>query len=226
MFSSSSSSIAATGATFSYVSPCPACTARPTDRANAAASDSRASWADALCPLRIRVLPRVQFHRCRPEICRYTDRVLIRVDKERCTDARLLKPTRGARGRSLLNLGIKRQSTFRRDLLTFLRHQRSLSGAPGTRQRDHLLGSGEFKIDRGSSRIHEKIDVPVLDVTSILSEVDRESVGPPEFREHRCSNRIRLVRHAGLPDRRDVVDVHVQAHIKTPLLWSPDGDIG
>ena len=119
-----------------------------------------------------------------------------------------------------LALRAEGEAPFCRDLFPFFRNECHLSRPPSARQSDHVLGRGDLEIDRSAGRFHQKIDITVLDMTSVFAQVDREPICSTQFGEDSRPHRIRFVRHPRLPNSRDVVDVHVQTHISSLFLWS------
>src|SRR6266545_56798 len=75
----------------------------------------------------------------------------------------------------------------------------------------HVLGRGHLAVEPGRDGLPHDLEVALLDVAAILAEVDRDLVGAAQLREHRGGDRVRVLRAAGLAERRDVVDVDAKA---------------
>ncbi|HAC09104.1 MAG TPA: phosphate transport system regulatory protein PhoU [Phycisphaerales bacterium] len=76
--------------------------------------------------------------------------------------------------------------------------------------RDHLVGRGHLEIELDLHEFVQSPDVVVLNVASILPEVDRDSRGTTQMRLDRGPGRVGLPGPSGLTDGRDMVDVHAE----------------
>ena len=78
--------------------------------------------------------------------------------------------------------------------------------------RHHLIGGGHLEVERAAHRLAQHAHVAVLDVPAILAQVDGDAVGARELAQRSRPHRVGVARAACLPQRRDVVDVHVELH--------------
>src|SRR5690606_32377285 len=71
---------------------------------------------------------------------------------------------------------------------------------------------GEFEVDRGPAGAHQQVGIPILDVPTVLTKVNRDAVGAAEFGEYGRSHRIGLVGATRLSDGGHMVDVDEESH--------------
>jgi hypothetical protein len=86
------------------------------------------------------------------------------------------------------------------------------SGTSVTCDAEHFVGAGQFEIERDAEGAHEAVDVGILDVPAVFAEVRGDAVGAGAYAEFGGGDRIRLVGPARLTERRDVIDVDIEAH--------------
>jgi hypothetical protein len=60
--------------------------------------------------------------------------------------------------------------------------------------------------------LHEHVEVPILDVSSVLAQVDGDAVGSRALGEHGGVGRVRLVDATRLAQRGNVIDVDAQPY--------------
>lgn len=96
------------------------------------------------------------------------------------------------------------------DLEATLRYQHRHLGLQGTGDLDHLGARGHLQVQWKAFDLGERPDIVVLDVASILAEVNRDSIRPPEQGFLGCQDRIGLVGPTCLTNRRDMIDVDTE----------------
>jgi len=75
----------------------------------------------------------------------------------------------------------------------------------------HLVSARHLEVENCPRPVHQALDVSVLDVSAILSQVGRDPVCASPLTRGRRRNRIRVRSAASLAQRRDVIDVDVEA---------------
>lgn len=118
------------------------------------------------------------------------------------------------------------QSALGGHFLATLRDQGHLVRPSGDRDRHHLVGAGELEVEVGPDRGPEDPDVGVLDVAAVFPEVGGDPVHADFLADQGGLNRVGLVSTSRLPERRDVVDVHIKAlvacsHIRPEYNFFP-----
>jgi len=76
---------------------------------------------------------------------------------------------------------------------------------------DHLGSARHFEIQYGGDAPRQSLDVVVLNVAPVLSEVSGDPIRAGLLAEQSCGDRIGLGGATRLPDRRHVIDIDVQA---------------
>ena len=107
-------------------------------------------------------------------------------------------------------------------LFATLGHERHLVRRDVSRELDHLVGRGHLEVQERLDRASQNLHVPVLNVTPVFPEMNRDAVGARVLREHGRFDWIRIQRAARLPERGHVIDVDVESdgHELT-LTWTP-----
>ena len=76
---------------------------------------------------------------------------------------------------------------------------------------DHLVGGGHFEVERLRQFARQPRHVGVADMAPVLAQVSGDAVGAGGDGEKRGADRVGQGTAAGIPHRRDMVDVHTQA---------------
>src|SRR4029078_10169324 len=80
----------------------------------------------------------------------------------------------------------------------------------GEGNRQHLLGSRHFQIQRQVDLGHQPVDVAVGDVAPVFAQMRGSPVSTGLCRDMRRSNRIGMIAPARVPYGRDVIDVDAE----------------
>ena len=107
--------------------------------------------------------------------------------------------------------GRDRQPALGRPLLALLGHQRAEVGLHLARDAQHLVGRRHLQVQHAAHGLAQHPHVAVLDVAAVLAQVDGDAVGARQLAQRRRRDRIGIARPALLAQRRDVVDVDVEA---------------
>ncbi len=148
------------------------------------------------------------------DLPRRLDLLEIRVDEDARPDARLpQRPDVGSQG-----LPVRRdlQSPFRRQLLGPLGHERDDVGPDLERDSLHLVRRGHLHVELGLEGVPQQPQVPLLDVPPVAADMADDAVGAGLLREQGREHGLGLGGLAGLPQRREMVDVDGQSHVISP----------
>ena len=153
-----------------------------------------------------------------------TDEVTTMGSEAAATTDTLASLTASAQLPTSFTIGDDVQSSFRGDLLPFLRHQRYLLRLCLQSNLHDLLGRGHFEIQFHLHGFAENTNIAILDVSSIFAKVNRDSVSPSQFSECSGPDRIRLDRLSSLADSGNVINVdskawHVVIHLSGKGQW-------
>jgi len=97
------------------------------------------------------------------------------------------------------------------DLFAPLWDERHLVRANSLGDREHFVGTGHLEVEDGRHGCGESLDVVVLNVAAIFAEVRGDAIGAGALADNGSVNRVRLHAAARLSQRRDVIDVDVEA---------------
>jgi hypothetical protein len=100
------------------------------------------------------------------------------------------------------------QAAFSRKFLTVLRDERDHVRLYGQGNFGHRLIGGHLQIELGADEFPQEAKIAVLNMASIFSEVDDNTIGPGQFHQHGGSKGVRVGSTTGLPQRGHMVDVH------------------
>jgi hypothetical protein len=101
------------------------------------------------------------------------------------------------------------EASFRGNLLAPLGNERDLMRLEPASDRHHLIRAGHFEVERHVKLILKALNVVILDMAAILSQVRRNAMSSGIDRGQSGKDRIWFVGTPRLSDRGDVVDVHV-----------------
>ncbi len=161
--------------------------------------------------------PRVELDHRRPQFNRGLQLGRVGVNKETRDDSR-----GGHRSNNVLyptSVTHHVQATLGRDFLPILRHQADGIRSQANRKGHHGRCTGHLQIQTGPDALTEALNVAFLNVTSILSKVNRNPVCTGPFCEESQGDRVRLYGPPGgrfmlpiprLPYGRHVVNVHTK----------------
>ena len=163
---------------------------------------------ELLVPIRARVCiaPGVDLDGLRPHAMRRLDLFEVGVHEKTGRDTVLAQtPHDLAHGSAL---GAHVESALRRELLPSLGHQGDRVRAYLERNLQHFRGCGHFEAEALVNSLSQESHVRVLDVPTVLAQVDHDSVRPSQQRQGGRRNRIGLQPSPRLPHGGHVVDVH------------------
>jgi hypothetical protein len=109
------------------------------------------------------------------------------------------------------------QPALGRDLLATLRDEGDLMGSQPLGDSQHLVAAGHLEVEHGTDAPCQTLDVVVLNVPTVLAEMGRDAVGASALTDSGRFDGVRLGAAARLSDRRDVIDVDIEALI---AKWS------
>lgn len=102
------------------------------------------------------------------------------------------------------------QPTFSGDFFATLGDEHDHLGLGGQGDLDHGRGGSHLKIQRNLDGFDQPLKVIVLDMTSILSEVHRDAISPPELCFSGSFDGVGLPRSPGLAQRCHMIDVYTE----------------
>ena len=97
-----------------------------------------------------------------------------------------------------------------RDLLAAFRYERHLVGLHAAGDGDHLRENRPLEIELHLHRPAEHVEIAVLDVAPVLTEVDGDRIGPAELCKRRRPDRVGFDGAARLSERGDMIDVDAE----------------
>ena len=150
----------------------------------------------------------VQLDRVRASVMRPRNGIGIGIDEQAAPDSRRAEAFDAARQPRGVVADI--ESTFGRDFLTPLRHDRHLAWPQPQRQFEDRFGQRHLEVEHGAYASRDALDVGVLDVPSVFAEVRCDAVGPGVLAEQRGFEGIWFVGPACLTNGGDVIDVDEQ----------------
>jgi hypothetical protein len=157
----------------------------------------------------MRVLSGVQLYGHRAEILRALHRVEIGCDEQ--AGANTCRIQAGEPRSQSLRVATHVESALGRDLLAPLWNQRDLVGSQSGGDVEHLVGTGHLEIQHRPHRRAESCDIVVLNVPPVLAQMRGDAVGARTLAAGCREYGVRLVAAPCLTQRRDVIDVDVQA---------------
>ena len=101
--------------------------------------------------------------------------VAIRVDEQRHADAGIAELAAGIAERRFLTGHV--ESALGSDFLAFLGHETAIRRTRLERDADHLIAGRHLEIEACLQRFGTGLHVPVLDVTTVFAQVNRDAVG-------------------------------------------------
>ena len=157
----------------------------------------------------IAITPRMQLDDVGADGCRCLDGLEVGLDEQRDANTGALQfcDERLQRFDAAPDI----EPAFRRALLAPLRHK--ATGVRHMAQRDlqHLIRCRHFEIERPRQLVLEPGDVRIRDVTAVFAQMRGDAVGTALDCEMGCPQRIGMHAAAGIPQRRDVIDVDAEA---------------
>ncbi len=102
------------------------------------------------------------------------------------------------------------QSTLGSQLLGGFRYQTDMFRLDALGNRQHLFGDRHFKIHRRADQLAQQLDIAVLDVTTVLAQMDGNAVCTGLLAQQRRLDRIGITTATGLTHGGDMVDVHTK----------------
>ncbi len=157
-------------------------------------------------------LPGVQLDGGGSEVLRGLDGIQIGIDEKRSSypgGVQCVK--RATEGHGVVS---NVETTLGGDLRSTLRDYGDLVRAEPECDAEHLLGAGHFEVEDGTDGVGQGLHVGILNVPTILSQMDGDTISSGVLGPPGGSNRIGVRSAACLSQRGDVVDVYVK-----PLAW-------
>jgi hypothetical protein len=145
-----------------------------------------------------------------PKLCRSFDGIVFRFDEQADQDTAVFESCDF--GFQVAGLTFDIQSTFGGPLFTLFWNERDSVRHDLLGDADHFLCSAHFKVKRDFDRLFQGEDIPVLDVTAILSEVASDVVGTRELAKHSRLHWIRISFTPRLTHGSDVINVDAKAN--------------
>ena len=108
------------------------------------------------------------------------------------------------------------KAAFGGDLLTPFRHKGDHVGLDAQGNGHHLSRCRHFKIQARTHRLPQKLNITILDMTPVFTQVNSDAISTSKFGKKRMRNRVGFNRSARLTDVRDVIDIDAEAgHLET-----------
>ena len=160
----------------------------------------------------IGIRSRVEFHCLYSELLTASDLSFVRINEQTHNDASVEQS--GAAFGNTLVMRNDVESPFSSNLFPAFRYQSDLIG-------NHLQGEiADFRADRHfqiqscGDHLAQDPDIPILNMSTILPQVNRDSVGPCTFCNYSSMHWIRFTAAPSLPQGGNVVDVYSkQRHV-------------
>ena len=133
------------------------------------------------------------------------DLLLVRIDEQADDDAVVAQALGGVGDGFEVEDDI--QAPLGGQLLAFFRHQGDLFRFDPQGDAHHLLGSGHLQVQLGLHGLAQDFQVAVLDVATVLPQVDGDPLGPGQLTHGGRCHRIGFHPAAGLAHGCDVIDV-------------------
>ena len=102
------------------------------------------------------------------------------------------------------------QTTLGRQLGTAFRHQATIMGANGAGELDHFGRDRHLEIHASPEQLAQQAHVALLDVATVLAQVQRDVVGTGLFGHERGLHRLGILGMTLLPQCCHVVDIDTQ----------------
>jgi len=102
------------------------------------------------------------------------------------------------------------EATLGRALLPALRYEADRVRTMGQRNRPHLRSGRHLEIQGHGDLAPKPANIVIRDVAPILAQMGRNPIGPGFSRLPRRPDRIGMTTAAGIPNRRDVVDIDAE----------------
>lgn len=158
---------------------------------------------------RMGISPGVQLDRGNAERPRCSDARRIGIDEEAHVDPGVAQLPHHSREPRAAAGDV--ETAFGGYLLAPLRNDRRLVGPQPARERDDIGARRKLEIEDGAHRRSEALHVAVLDVAAVLAQVNGDAVGARCLALGGGGYGVGNVGSACLPQRGDVIDVHIQS---------------
>jgi len=149
--------------------------------------------------------PGMEFDERGADLGRGFDLGRFRVDEEACRDAGA-----GQFAYEIGQFGLApddAEAAFGGEFPAFFRDQADHVRLGGKGDAAHFRGGGHFQVQPGLYGLAQQAHVPVLDVASVLAQVDDDGPGAGQFGQGGGSDGIGLASQPGLAQRGHVVDI-------------------
>jgi hypothetical protein len=150
----------------------------------------------------------VKLDRIGSYVARHFDSANVGIDEVTHANAGILKTTRCVCHVSATALDV--EPSFGRDLGSLFGNQRYLWRRKAKRDADHFFFTRGFEIEVRRNRRCEQLDIRVLYVPAVFAQMRRNPVGASPLTHCRRLDWIWLNSASRLPQRRDVIYVHVE----------------
>ena len=102
------------------------------------------------------------------------------------------------------------QSSFCGQFLALFRHQTAMRRLDPRGDGNHLFGGRHFQIHACLQRLRQQLHVPVIDMTTILTQVNGNPVRPCLLRHQRRLHRLRITGATRLTQGGNVIDINAE----------------
>ena len=172
----------------------------------------------------VREVARMELDGVRAYLLRHAHGRIVRADEQACADTGF--PQGGDRTLDSRRVLHDVEAPLGGHFLAALGDESYLIGLCGDRDCDHLIGAGELEVEIGADGGAENSHIGVLDVAAVFPEVGGDPVHADFLADQGGLDRVRLVSTSRLPERRDMVDVHIKAlvacsHIRPEYNFFP-----
>jgi hypothetical protein len=153
----------------------------------------------------IRVGARVEFDDGRPDLAGRLYLGFFRINEQRHPDPDVAEPPACLRNPVFLTCHI--EPAFSGQFFTVFRHQTAIFRLRCESDLQHLLGNRHLEIHAGLQYSMHSLEITILDMPAVFTQVQRDAVGSRLLRHQRCIHRVRIAGTARLSYGRYVIDV-------------------
>ena len=102
------------------------------------------------------------------------------------------------------------EAAFGRHFFAAFGDERRLMRRGLARNGEHLVGTGEFQVDRNRDRLFQNAEVALLDMPAVFAEVDRDCIGAAQLGQRGGPYGVRLVCFTSFANGGYVIDVDAE----------------
>ena len=107
-----------------------------------------------------------------------------------------------------MTVGHNVQSTLGGDFFSFFGYQSCLIGSHLDSDIDNFVGTGKLQVEFRADRFSQDMDIAILDVTAIFSQMNRNTVSTCELGQNGGRNRIWLLTTSRLTQGGHMINIH------------------